>query len=361
MNTKLIAQVRKHALRRGLKTANWTYEQLEAYAAEHGITDGNNAPVAPSPKREPEVVVEPIVEEKPKLEVIQGGKVDKAIADLIAAMDLKAESSMDEGRVIELINQHSRKVVVEINDKTTGEVRHVEGAHKDFAKILTCIAAGVNVAAVGPAGSGKSTIFEMAAKELGLSYYFTGAVQQEHKIMGYMDANGNYHRTPFREAFEHGGLFVMEEFDGSGARALLAINNAAANSHCDFPDGMVTKHKDFVLVMAGNTFGTGASRQYVGRQQIDAATLDRFAFVEVGYDEDLETAITLAVNASAGSWVKKVQSFRRKVEKAGLRHVVSPRASLMGAKLLKQGMDEQTVVELVLHKGMSQDQINQVK
>lgn len=348
MNSKEIASLRMHALREKIPTAGWTPSDFQNYK-ESRFEKGNHSKVSTA-----EVV------ELPKPEPKSSGTVDKAITDLIAAMDLQREVSLDEERVIELIAQHSKRVVVEIQDHKTGEVREVEGAHKMFPTVLNCIAAGVNVAAVGPAGSGKSTIFEMAAKELGLDYYFTGAVQQEHKIMGYQDGHGVYHRTPFRDAFENGGLFVMEEFDGSGARALLAINNAAANDWCDFPDGMVKKHKDFVLVMAGNTFGTGASRQYVGRQQIDGATLDRFAFIEVGYDEDLETAITLAINPEAGKWVQKVQAFRHAVDRAGLRHIVSPRASIMGAKLLKQGMDEQTITQIVLHKGMTQDQIRQV-
>jgi MoxR-like ATPase len=185
-------------------------------------------------------------------------------------------------------------------------------------------------------------------------------VQQESKIMGYMDANGNYVRTPFRDAYENGGMFVFEEFDGSSARALLAANNATANEYTDFPDKMVKRHEKFVCVMAGNTFGTGASRQYVGRQQLDAATLDRFAFLEVGYDEAIELAAAKQFNDDAGAWVKRVQKFRAKVEAAGIKHVVSPRASIMGAKLLKQGMPEQLVVEMLLHKSLSADQIAQL-
>ena len=359
METKLKAQVRKHALRRNVVTGGWSDAELEAYAQLNGITSGNHSQTA-APKVEIEEIAE--IEEQPTPEEIPqaAGKVDKAIADLIGAMDLNKTGAIDDARVIELINEHSRKIVVEINDRENGEVRQVEGAHKMFAPVLQTIAAGVNLAAVGPAGSGKSTIFEMAAKELGIDYYFTGAVQQEHKIMGFIDGHGVYHSTQFREAYENGGLFVMEEFDGSGARAMLSINNAVAGEWCDFPDGKIAKHKDFVCVMAGNTYGTGASRQYVGRQQLDAATLDRFAFIEIGYDEDLETAITLAVNEKAGAWVKKVQSFRAKVASAGLRHVVSPRASIMGAKMLKQGMEEQLVTQMILHKGLSQDQLSQV-
>ena len=138
-------------------------------------------------------IEEAIVEARqPKAAPAKTGTVDQAIADLINAMDLKSKAALDDDRVIELINQHSRKIVVEVNDKTTGEVRTVEGVryHKDFPNVLSCIAAGVNVVAVGPAGSGKSTIFEQAAAALDLPYYFTGAVQQEHKIMGFVDANG---------------------------------------------------------------------------------------------------------------------------------------------------------------------------
>jgi MoxR-like ATPase len=231
-------------------------------------------------------------------------------------------------------------------------------AHKSYATVMATIAAGVNLAAVGPAGSGKSTIFEHAAEDLGLAYYFQGAVQQEHKVLGYMDANGVYQRTQFRDAYEHGGLFVFEEFDGSGARALLAINNAVAGQWCDFPDGKIKRHENFICVMAGNTYGTGASRQYVGRQKLDDATLDRFAFLEIDYDEDLELAMCEAQFGDvARAWVGRVQTFRRKVAKQGIRHVVSPRASIMGCKLLKQGLDEKLVSQMVLHKGLSADQL----
>jgi len=363
MNNSLRAAIRKHALTNKITTRGWTDEQMQRYADEHIHRDSHRSTKV-APKVDPKV--RPEVKQKPTLKLVpedtkQAGVVDDAIKALIEAMELGKTSEVDEARVIELIEQHSRKVVVEVQNKETGEVKHIEGAHEMFPVVMQTIAAGVNAAVVGPAGSGKSTIFEQAADALGLEYYFTGAVQQEHKIMGHVDANGTYHRTQFREAFEHGGLFVMEEFDGSSARAMLSINNAVANQWCDFPDGKIAKHEKFVCVMAGNTFGTGASRQYVGRQQLDAATLDRFAFIEVGYDEGLETAMTLAHNPDAGEWVKQVQAFRRKVESAGLRHVVSPRASLMGARLLKQGMDKQMVTKIVLHKGMTLDQLNQIK
>jgi hypothetical protein len=336
MNNALKAAARKHALVRGIPTASWTEEDFTSYVETHGVVEQDNF---------------------------------KSIAELKAEWDGKAVETVTEKvvvggiteeRVVELIEENTAPRVNVVEVHKGGEIAKVEGAHKDYATVLNVLAAGVNCAIVGPAGSGKSHMFKQIAEQLGLDYYITGAVQQESKIMGYMDANGKYVRTPFREAYEHGGMIVIEEFDGSAAKAMLAVNNHAANDTADFPDGMVKRHKDFLLVMAGNTFGTGASRQYVGRTQLDAATLNRFVFLEVGYDEDLELKITLAENPAAESWVREVQDFRAKVERAGIRHVVSPRNSIMGAKLLKQGLPLETVRKIALHQNLSADQIKQL-
>jgi hypothetical protein len=42
---------------------------------------------------------------------------------------------------------------------------------------------------------------------------------------------------------------------------------------------------------AANTYGTGADALYVGRNQLDAATLDRFYVVEMDYDRKLEAKL----------------------------------------------------------------------
>lgn len=364
MNNLLKAAVRKHALANGAimqDVKSWGNDRIEAYAKKYGVTEADNL------KPAIDLVIGGDEQAEAKQELTAVEVVDKAaggeisVEDAIKALIAKTETKapLDEAAVVALIEKHARKTIdhkVTLVKENGVEVTR-ENVHKDYATVLSVIAAGVNIAAVGPAGSGKSTLFEHAAADLGLDYYFQGAVQQEHKVLGYMDANGVYQRTQFRDAYEHGGLFVFEEFDGSGAKALLAINNAVAGNWCDFPDGKVAKHEKFVCVMAGNTFGTGASRQYVGRQQLDAATLDRFAFIEIGYDEDLEFKIAAPYFEQSDAWVRHVQMFRRRVEKQGIRHVVSPRASIAGCKLLAQGLPEDLVVKMVLHKGLSADQI----
>lgn len=103
---------------------------------------------------------------------------------------------------------------------------------------------------------------------------------------------GHVVRTQFREAYENGGVFLLDEVDASDPDALTASNSALSNGMAAFPDALVRKHEDFVAIAAGNTFGSGADRQYVGRNQLDAATLDRFTVFEVDYDEMLELEIS---------------------------------------------------------------------
>lgn len=285
--------------------------------------------------------------------------------DQLAALSTLLSSIMpaqqiDENRIVELIKQHAaRPTSIEI--KANGETRKVEGAHHKLTplliKVLSTRINGKRPSAwlAGPAGSGKTTAAEQVAKALDLPFYSTGAIQTEYKLTGFVNAEGEIVRTPFRDAFEHGGVFLWDEIDGSNPNALVAFNQALANGHCAFPDKMVEKHKDFVAIAAANTFGSGATVQYVGRNRIDAATLDRFVFIEWSYDESLERQI-----AGNDDWVDIVQAFRRAVDELNIRHIVSPRASIDGAGLIAAGLSIKEVRELVVRKGLDNDQWNKL-
>lgn len=223
----------------------------------------------------------------------------------------------------------------------------VDTAHKCLEDVLLMVVAGTSPFLVGPAGSGKTTLAEQIAKVLQRPFYMASRVSSEYKLTGFVDANGKCVRTAFREAYEHGGVFLFDEVDASDADALTAFNAALAGKLADFPDGVVARHPDFVAIAAGNTFGRGADRQYVGRNQLDAATLDRFQVYEVDYDEQLE--IKLAGNEE---WTKYVQRVRHAIDAEKVRHVVSPRASIAGAKLLAAGMARAKVEEACIWKGL---------
>jgi hypothetical protein len=89
---------------------------------------------------------------------------------------------------------------------------------------------------------------------------------------------------------------------------------------------------------------------------LDAATLDRFSFVAMDYDERLELAIS-----PNDQWTRHVQAFRKAVRELKQRHVVSPRASIKGGKLLSAGLDWNRVEELVLTRNLSAGDIVKIR
>ena len=253
------------------------------------------------------------------------------------------------------VEQH-RPVRIEI--KQGSEIRVLPNAHRHpvFADVLAALSVRENVYLVGPAGSGKTTIASQAAEALGLPFYSTGAVGMAYQLQGFINAEGKYMETDLYRAYVGGGVFLFDEIDASSAQALLAFNAIAANDLAAFPCGTVKRHPDFVIIAAANTWGSGADAQYVGRAQLDAATLDRFAFVSMDYDEKLELLIS-----SNDEWTRHVQAFRRAVRELKIRAVVSPRASIKGGKLLSAGIPRDKVEEMLLIRGLSQTDIHKVQ
>lgn len=275
-----------------------------------------------------------------------------------------------------LVSDESKGIIVKTAKKTLDEwgiapsvteivVKQLDGSkievgkqHFKFKLILQAISAKVNIALVGPAGSGKTTAVANCAKSLGLEFYSKSVSLQTgvHEFFGYQDAHGKYVRTLFREAYEKGGIFLLDEFDAGNPNVLAALNQATANHHCAFADGMISKHKDFTVVMAGNTYGHGATSEYVGRNKIDAATLDRFAFIPFPYDEKLEMDI-----CKNKVWCKAIQDVRKQVTEKKIKTIVSPRATFDGEKLLSVGMKHKDVIELMVYKGLNDQERNLIK
>lgn len=263
-----------------------------------------------------------------------------------------------QAKIEELEKREVRPVIVQV---TTGRKKvEIEAGtqHNTFPALLSMVSAGCHVFLVGPAGSGKTRGGEEVARILGRKFYpqSVGPQTTQSHLMGYMDASGKYIRTAFRDAFEKGGIFLLDEIDAGNPGVLTSLNSALANTYCSFPDGIIKRHADFICIAAGNTWGSGADRQYVGRNQIDAATLDRFAFLVWDYDQALETAI-----AGATDWTAYVQKVRARAFAVGARMVVSPRASIMGNQLLAAGMAREAVEAALIWKGADRATMDKVK
>ncbi len=249
----------------------------------------------------------------------------------------------------------TREIDVNLPGKKT---KKIAAQHKTFETLLLMVATKTPVYMVGPAGSGKTHAAEQVAKALGLDYYCESVCIQTpaSKLVGYMDATGNYVQTVFRQAYEHGGIFLLDEMDNGNANVLAILNAALANGQASFPDGMVKRHKDFFCIAAANTYGYGADRQYVGRCQLDAATLDRFITLEWDYDEALERKI-----ACNDEWTDYVQAARKAASTLGIRVVISPRASVHGGRLLEAGMPREAVEHAVLYKALDKQSVQKIK
>lgn len=288
------------------------------------------------------------------------------IAALIAASTPDAPA-LDESRIIELIALHSTKAL-EVTAPDRPEPIRIEGAHPALERVVAWASTRTNVYLVGPAGSGKTTLAEQAAQALGLPFYSSGAVMASYELLGFRDAHGSYTPSPLRTCYETGGVFLLDELDACSAKALVCFNQLLANGSFTFPDGMIKRHPDFIVIGGGNTVGTGATRQYIGRNPLDGASLDRFVQIEITYDEPLELRLAKAeFKANGGTdldtlhrWVKLVQKVRGQLAGMKSTAIVSPRASMFGARGLAKGLAMATIIPELLTATLTPDQIAQL-
>lgn len=316
--------------------------------------------------------------------VVLARAIAAAVQPYIEAVESVAGVNRDEVNAI--VDERVKSIVpqrVEVV-RLDGTVNDVGVQHVQFEALLRIASQRVHTWLVGPAGSGKTSAAHAVATALGLTFRAksVGPQTSESSLLGYNDANGRYVRTPLRDAYEHGGVFLLDEVDAGNPGVLVVINNLTANGSCGFPDnGDVKRHEDFVLIAGANTIGQGADRQYVGRQQIDAATLDRFVFLPWDYDARIEAAACgvpvewfseaappkaldfvavddeAAVNRRLETYVKKVVAIRNAIAGLGqgVRVIVSPRANINGVKLIRAGFRVEDVLDLAVWKGCDAD------
>lgn len=239
--------------------------------------------------------------------------------------------------------------------KTETEVRTIKGTtHEKFDEVLKIVGLNIPVYLTGKAGTGKNVICKQVAEALGLEFYFTNAVTQEYKLTGFIDAGGTYHETQFYKAFTQGGLFFLDEIDGSIPEVLIILNAAIANRYFDFPIGKMDAHPNFRVVAAGNTIGTGADNNYTGRYCLDRSSLDRFAMIPIDYSPKIENEITNGKK----ELIDFCHAFRKSAEKAGVECLFSYRALEYITKLETVIMDLKEVLNMALLKGLDKDDIN---
>lgn len=302
---------------------------------------------------------------RPDIDLVE---VRQRVNTELDAMGAKVDTMRQE------LSEHFEKLISELPARRieivtpSQEVIDVTEEHELFSVIYRLLDLRCHVWLVGPAGSGKTTLVERIAAKLGLEYSAESVCAQTTKsdLKGFINANGVYVPSELYKRYTTGGIMLLDEFDYGNANTSNVLNALLANDVCAFPTGMEHKHANFIAIAASNTFGTGQTRTYVGANQMNEATRDRFCFVEFPYDESLEERICGAtVKARKSSnpflapgtsidvdgWLKVVRQYRQNAETTKSRIVVSPRASKVGAKLVQCGFSREQVEEMLIFRG----------
>jgi hypothetical protein len=299
-----------------------------------------------------EKVVLEAIEKQVKESGLDKSSIEKAIKSSVDKYIDKSGAKIEK-KILDVAKKEMhipKKIKIELPKAKGGDKEKI--THKQFDALVKIIQSGLPVLMVGEPGTGKTSSAEMAAELLGIDFHSISVGVQTTKsdILGFTDAGGTYQPTGFRKAFENGGIFLMDEIDAGNPNVLIIINSAISNGFCNFPDGMIHAHEKFRFVATANTFGTGADAKFIGRNQLDEATLDRFINIKFGIDELLEDALV-----SNKDWLKKVRTLRKDVEYSNRDILVSPRISIYGSQLIESGFSEYEATEMTILKGKDDD------
>lgn len=275
-----------------------------------------------------------------------------------------ARSGVDEKRVREIVDQAISGIKPKtIKIKTPTTETKIEGlVHFQFEQVMKAIHSGVNIALSGSTATSKTTMAIQAAQALGKDYVLIRPMHSPSQAEGYNSATGEYIPSNLYRAHKEGKVAIFDEFDACDSQIVLVINSLMDNKTYTYPNGETVTNDQFQIIITMNTKGTGANRSFVGRNRLDAATLDRFVLIEIERDLSLEAALIGVVEPSkdlrltkggtptANEWLDIVRRKRAEYEKSHPDKIVSTRAVRDGWKLLEAGIGLDLVLKMVVDK-----------
>ena len=286
----------------------------------------------------------------------------KAVSDLQSKVNILADRNTELNEIVEALKAN-KAVKTSIEIKASGKtVSKTKEAlyHRQFKEVFTWMtsrnASGwpTPVWAWGGAGVGKTHMGQQIAEALKLTFYpvYLGPTTTEAKLLGFRNASlGEYIKGLCVEAFHKGGVLFLDEIDAADPSVIVAINALLSNDTYRFPDGKLYKrHKDFYVLCGANTLGKGAQQGFK-RNAMDAASLNRFAKVEIEIDEALE--LVLSGNENFTKYVQRVRNHLKSTSKMTVH--ITPRDSAIGAAALANGITPESVCKSTLFAMLSED------
>jgi cobaltochelatase CobS len=152
----------------------------------------------------------------------------------------------------------------------------------------------------------------------------------------------------------------MDELDAADDNTLLVINSSLSNGRLALPNRLhkpwAKMHPNFVALAAANTFGTGADRMYVARNQLDEASLDRFRIGQILMDYDLEIEAHLCPDHDLRG---RLQGYRTRAK--GIRRIISTRFMRDAWIMKSQAGWTDHDIDTALFSGWGADEIAKVR
>ena len=227
--------------------------------------------------------------------------------------------------------------------------------HEKFPEIRALVETNIPILLTGPTGSGKSFTSKQVAVSLGLDFRFITGVGDRFEITGYNDASGKYVPTEYFKAFTEGGLFCIDEIDTSDPVALTVINTGLANGQMSFPNGRFDAHEYYRTIATANTYGTGSDSEYVGRNQLDAASLNRLYLIHFDYSHEVEEK--LCPNKKILEFLWRLRQASNETE---IKMIISTRDVKNFNIAINNGLTPEQVIRGLIIKGHNVDIINKL-
>jgi len=226
---------------------------------------------------------------------------------------------------------------------------------------------------IGPTGSGKTTLarqFATAIKATRVGEIGCTEDMRREVWIGYASMNVQTGEAPYIpsvlvsdmcEACDGSPTITnIEEMDGGNANGFLVLNTLV-NGYLATPDAAMPRcprPPSHVVVAMANTFGTAGSFSYVGRNQLDAATLGRMRAIWVDYDPKVEMAVIGSPDAYAF-----IVGVRSKLNALGMKKIACTRMARQLAEdqqmSFNKGKDLKALFgELARAKGWSNDEVS---
>ena len=241
--------------------------------------------------------------------------------------------------------------------------------HNAMPDLMFNIVNGIHTYLPGPPGSGKTHSAIQCAKELGGKYSAIsfGPTTPESRLTGGMTANGDFFEPALlkliRSSIENPDIIhlqILDEMDNGHGGILATLNSILANGEMTAPNGdHLVIGKNLVFIACANTYGTGPTAEFAGRNKLDAATLDRFDYLPWDTDESVETALVHAVigdSTLANAWLDVWRTARRNAKDHGLKVFVTMRGAVRAAESIAAGRTIEKALMMTLGHKVPADQ-----